>query len=328
MVLVDGIRQNRDMDQHTQISCDDAVGSKLSDSSENPLKSSQKSPNSAEDLLFNFKSFLSSPVRSESQASDSFHARCPWCGQENRQNKIVSVIFGKNLFKCSGCEQLTSRCQRFADCKRAAKGSLLWDQRLCSNCDQAADHITNTVLDIQDFFSGVSCGVLFGGPEELPKTLQPHTSNKCVRRVSLKYHLDQSKHLESPTVLRRHSNFGLEISIETTVFETEADPESPIDSCRSQGHEPYMEPWMVVRDTVLCWPGPERTDVARCLDLCAHGAFARRWLAACGGDPARAVRQILVHLRWRREFGVDSMEDEVRPPPPTPHPPLPFFAQT
>jgi hypothetical protein len=278
---------------------------------------------SADNIVVDFVSLLSGLPSDESCFSN-----CPWCGFECFHAHVLSGLFGKDLFKCRGCEQLTSKCLNHAECHNFTKGSLVWDQKHCVRCDKATDQLTNAVLGIHDFLHDLPCGILFGSHEKQENS--PKWSSST-RRVSLIYHLDQStqssgssisRRLSSiglESISRRLSSIGLEICIEQSHFGSGGEPSSPtspslLDDAATGGEHPEapMEPCMVARDAVLCWPGPEQHDVARFAAICAHGAFARRWLTAAGGDTARAVRMILAHLRWRREYGVDTILDEAR----------------
>lgn len=271
---------------------------------------------SADNIVLDLVSLISR------SSSDEFcFAKCPWCGFECFHAHVVSGLFGKDLFKCRGCEQLTSKCLNHTECNSLTKGSLVLDQKYCIACDKSADRLTNALLGIQHFFHDLPCGILFGSHQNQQNS--PKWSSNT-RRVSLKYHLDQSTHSSSSNKSRRVSAIGLEICIEQSHFEPESDqdssPVSPLldEAGTVQSPEAPMEPWMVVRDAVLCWPGPERHDVDRCAAMCAHGAFARRWLTAAGGDMTRAARMILAHVRWRREYGVETIHDEASKPLPTP----------
>ncbi len=273
-------------------------------------------PNSADNFVLNVGTMLANPIQNSSLSNENrkFATLCPWCGVDCLQAHIKAGFLQKDLFKCIGCEQLTSKCVNFASCAGAAKGSFVWDEKLCPKCDQSCDQGINSITSIQDFFCEIPCGVIFTNERQKP------IAKDCdhnVRRVSLKYHLDQSIPFPLAKHVRKLSTIAIEFSIKQNFFE-------PDFAASATGATP-MESWKVVRDAVLCWPGPERADVARFEELCAHGAFARRWLAASGGDEARAVQRILAHLRWRREYAVDSIEDEVWPHPPHAGPPQPHL---
>jgi hypothetical protein len=46
-------------------------------------------------------------------------------------------------------------------------------------------------------------------------------------------------------------------------------------------------------------------------------AWLQRWVVSCQGDADWAARRIFAHLRWRQEYHVDNIMQEVarRPPP-------------
>jgi hypothetical protein len=68
-----------------------------------------------------------------------------------------------------------------------------------------------------------------------------------------------------------------------------------------------------VRDALLHWPVAEERAEAECRrDLVSHRVWVRRWLLQYPGDGALAARKILAHLRWRREYRLDTIMDEVR----------------
>jgi hypothetical protein len=266
-------------------------------------------PKSADNFLLNVGTMLANPIQISLPVKEqrTFTALCPWCGFDCFQAHIKAGFLQKDLFKCSKCDQLTSKCVNFASCEGASKGSFVWDEKMCPICEQNCEQEENPVISCHDFFCELPCGLLFTNELEKPIV---SGCDQNVRRVSLKYNLDQSIPFPLARHVRKLSSIGIELAIKHNFFEPDA---AAARAAGGDGAAP-MEPWRVVRDAVLCWPGPERADVARCEELCTHGAFARRWLAASGGDEARAVRRILAHLRWRGEYGVDAMADEVRAP--------------
>jgi hypothetical protein len=83
---------------------------------------------------------------------------------------------------------------------------------------------------------------------------------------------DQSRHpasedsLDSKNTLDSRGEDFLDIDC----FEDQLDADESTSEISEGLHEENLEPWAVLRDTILHWPGPERKDVDRYRDLCSH----------------------------------------------------------
>jgi hypothetical protein len=73
----------------------------------------------------------------------------------------------------------------------------------------------------------------------------------------------------------------------------------------------HYEKWIVVRNALLCWPGPARKIILRYCELISHKPWILGWLKSSGNDESQTVVQVMNHLHWRVLNRIDSILDEV-----------------
>jgi hypothetical protein len=87
--------------------------------------------------------------------------------------------------------------------------------------------------------------------------------------------------------------------------------DSVFDQIMHRECEEQHEKWITVRNSLLCWPGPERVNVLRCCELISHKSWITKWLnSSCGNEP-QAICSIISHLQWRVSNKVDAIINEV-----------------
>ena len=146
---------------------------------------------------------------------------------------------------------------------------------------------------------GIFCASKTLNPDEL----NPDGDNVHFQPENKSFSSDDKQSAMSKILIREASNSNLQSDLQRSSMGNQSVTEPSL-------HE-YDESWQAVREVVLNWPGPERADVDRYRELCSHKAWVRRWVVSCGGDEAWAVRRILAHLKWRQEYRLDTIMDEV-----------------
>jgi hypothetical protein len=278
-------------------------------------------------------------------------ALCLSCCKQTLHEIFAKEFLRKDRLRCLLCNRQSVKCDKFEDCRGLCKTWLLWDEIFCEMCFwKYGFEMPCSEIPLGDYFD--SCGrerktkkvqtqkikVAPSSPEaSVKRGTSPAKSFKefsdacCTAKPSIPVRIssanalfadDQSLDGSKPhRPLSLQSRFSRPPSLRQVSAFTHAIDEPEIIAGPSQPthdeeeEEEEEDPRSAaVRDAVLCWPGPERELVDSYRSLCAHRAFAARWLAACAGDDVAAVRGILAHLQWRQAYGVDSICDEEVPP--------------
>jgi hypothetical protein len=285
-------------------------------------RKNSKLENNPDDFFSDFAALLSAPLQLDSQESQSFEssffALCPGCGLESTHALVSKGFLRKDEYSCITCSQRTSKCIQFSICRGVTKSNFLWDDAHCESCEKKIQMVGNGETTFGIFVQNFKeQSAIVEGKENEPDTsvrnseLHALTDSGSDVGVKLKNDIEPSSNTVSdhaePDLLASSSEIEQTISPQTL-------NSSPNDNSNSNiGVLPIEsdEPWIAVRDVVLNWPGPERADVDLYRHLCAHKAWVNRWVVSCSGDEAWAVRRILAHLKWRQQYGLDTIMDEV-----------------
>ena len=295
----------------------------------------------ADNLFSDIASLLSVPLkqdRVDGADESSMFAVCPWCGLESTHVLVSKGFLRKDEFSCITCSQRTSQCEQHTVCQGVTKSSFFWDDALCSNCEEQIQKVSKGEISLGAFLRNFQEQSIVtelqsdGDMSQVP--FSPAQGNEA---EPVEMPVGSDPHVGAPECRSKHSvvlfdnceaagknALGLSSDREK-VLSTDQDltnqtgsmtnqtgsPSSPLASSILGEGASEPEPWMTVRDVILNWPGPEREDVHRYRELCSHKAWVRRWIKSCAGDEAWAVRRIFAHLKWRQQYGLDTIMDEV-----------------
>eukprot|EP00960_Hanusia_phi_P075738 768461-Hanusia_phi.AAC.2 len=79
-------------------------------------------------------------------------------------------------------------------------------------------------------------------------------------------------------------------------------PEIIASAVRDAVNRANAKTWEIMRDALLTWPGPERSDIDLYREMICHKGSSN--------DPVWALKRILTHLKWRQEYRVDTIMEE------------------
>ena len=264
---------------------------------EKPIRS--KNGFSPERILQDINNVLSAPLPFDIPTSQAdaahFVAVCPWCCTESLHAFVGRGILLKLLFQCDSCSEQTSRCINFSSCAAACKVAPFWGDAFCERCEGRAysEPATERSPAAPAGGPGRSRGSRRRSPSP-PAAASPPASARRGRALT------RPAGRAELCAAARSDDGG-------SGSESDADPgDGAVEDGEDSG-----EGWAAVRDALLRWPVPEeRAEVERRCDLVAHRVWVRRWALQYPGDGALAARKILEHLRWRREYGLDTIMDE------------------
>jgi hypothetical protein len=259
-----------------------------------------KSDFSPERFLQDINNLLSAPLpfdllTSEEDAAQ-FCAICPWCYTESMHSFVGKGILLKGIFKCVGCTEQTTRCLNFSTCASASKVAPFWEEAFCDRCESRSEP-SNT--DLSSAVSGLRRRSWRGSGSPLSIALSPGAARR-------------GRALTRPAFGTTNQVEPVDASSTEEEDEHESTDDDDDDDQQKEDEDEGGE-WIAVRDALLHWPVAEERAEAECRrDLVSHRVWVRRWLLQYPGDGALAARKILAHLRWRREYRLDTIMDEVR----------------
>jgi hypothetical protein len=76
-------------------------------------------------------------------------AVCSHCAERCRHELVAVGVMRASEYRCSHCSGRTCMCTNFAVCNGAARGSLLWDDALCSTCEGAVQRFSSGDLTLE-----------------------------------------------------------------------------------------------------------------------------------------------------------------------------------
>lgn len=226
--------------------------------------------------------------------SESIEAFCSHCSTTSKHQLVERHRARKDEYICTACTERTCKCLKYGICHGAAKSNFLWDDALCGECDRqfAASHSTR-------------------GRPEYEKRGREREDALNRNFEAMMVMADEERMSRVPSEEKSLVSPDNVVSLKKALQQQVSKIPRPFKKITRRKPDDVLEPWEVLRDALLSYPCPQqRADVEKYRKMCCHKAWLNRWIIGSEMDPAYAMRRILVHLKWRQDYKLDTIMDE------------------